>query len=312
MKIHFVWLGHNRGAHCTATPLAVAAACPKDDVWLWILKEYASDFVEPTRGSAVRLMLLDSVEGPLGAQDWVADAYQVIGTLMAYQARAAAKDLAVLLILHKYGGLYLDTTCLLATDAEGKRYESKRLHGVKASSLPKAVKALPKSGPMLPLVHDDLIDYQPGAYSVKAVTVGYDDSLVDQHPIVKMPHIDVWSYFSPAGHGMFLEAARSYIKRAKVLGLDNVNSANTTGKKELEGDYRDAVIGALISHSVYDGMTIGLGLGPEGIGKVCWRGSRFKEHPTHLPVVRDEIVNADILPQIGIIKQYKGTWRTGS
>jgi hypothetical protein len=309
MKIHFVWLGKNQGAHCTATPMAVAQQCPKDEVWLWVQKDHSNDFQVTIRGSGVKLMIIDSITGPLGAQDWVKDAFSVINTLIHYNAWAAAKDIAVLLIMYKYGGLYLDTTCLLATDAEGKRYESKRLHGVKARSLPKAVKALANLGPALPLVKDDTIDYQRGAYSVRAITLGYDENLEDQCPTVKMPHIDVWSYFSPVGHQVFLGAAESYVKRAKILGLDDPNSTNTIGKKELEGDFRDAVIGALITHSVYDGLTDALGAQPEAILKICWRAFGFNERPANLPTGGDDQVNADIVPELGIIKQYKNTWK---
>ena len=115
MKIHFVWLGKNQGAHCTASPMAVAQQCPKDEVWLWVLKAHFFDFRDAILGSSVQLMLIDSGEGPLGAQDWVKDAFSVINTLIHYNAWAAAKEVAVLLIMYKYGGLYMDTTCLLAT-----------------------------------------------------------------------------------------------------------------------------------------------------------------------------------------------------
>jgi Glycosyltransferase sugar-binding region containing DXD motif len=309
MKIHFVWLGKNQGAHCTATAMAVAQLCPKDEVWLWVLKAHANDFRVTIQGSGVQIQLIDSVTGPLGAQYWVKDAFSVITTLVHYNAWAAAKDLAVLLIMYKYGGLYMDTTCLLATDAEGKRYESNRLHGVKARSLPKAAKALAKSGPALPLVKDDTIDYQPGAYSPRAITIGYDFTLENQYPILNMPHIDVWSYFSPVEHLVFLGAAQSYVNRAKILGLNDPNSPITIGKKELEGDHRDELIGKLIIHSVYDGLDALGRPQPEAILKICWQAFRFKERPTNLPNADDDQVNADIVPELGIIKQYKNTWK---
>ncbi len=311
MKIHFIWLGSNQGAHCTATPVAVAQQCPNDEVWLWVFKANARDFEAAIKNSGVKIMALDSVTGPLGAQDWVNDAFSVISTLVHYQAWVAAKDLAVVLILYKHGGLYLDTTCVLATNDEGRRYESKRLFGgVKARSLPDAVRALARSGPALPLVKDDLIDYQPGAYTVKAVTVGYDSGLEKTNPIIMMPHIDVWSYFSPAGHKIFLGAAESYVRRAKVLGLDDANSSNHTGKNELAGDFRDNVIGNLVTHSIYDGLSGALGGDPDAITKICWRAFAFTGRPANLPEGDDGAAGRDILPELGIIKQYKNSWRS--
>jgi hypothetical protein len=318
MKIHFVWFGKNQGPHCTATPVAVDKQCPNDEIWLWILKDNLYDFAPsakpdtgaPLKDSKVQIMLLDSSQGPLGADNWVPDALNVIKTLIHYKAWAAAKDLAVLLIMYKHGGLYFDTTCMLATDTECQKFAAKA--GAKARSLSDAVKALTKAGtnavPALPLVKDDQVDYQPGAYIVKSVTVGYDTSL-KTNPIVKMPHIDVWAYFSPAGHNIFLGAVQSYIKRAKILGLDNKDSPNTAGKTELEGDFRNDVIGMLVTHAMYDGLSGALGPNPDAIKKICWRAAGFPDKPTNLPSGGDDTVNADIVPELGIIKQYKGSWR---
>ena len=175
------------------------------------------------------------------------------------------------------------------------------------------MKALADSGPALPfvknpLVKNDIVAHQPGAYSVRAITSGFDD-LDTQHPILNMPHIDIWSFYSPVEHVVFLRAAQSYVKRAKILGLDDPNSKYTTGKKELEGQFRDDLLGQLSIHSVYDGLTDALGSQPEAIEKICWRAFGFKERPANLPDGGDDKVNADIVPELGIIKQYKGTWR---
>jgi hypothetical protein len=315
MKIHFVWLGKNQGPHCTATPLAVKKECPNDEVWLWVLKGNAKEFTGPLAGTTVRIMLLDSPEGPLGADDWVADSLNVIKTLIHYKAWAAAKDIAVLLIMFKYGGLYFDTTCILATPAECREFALAAGVKVQARTFSDAVWALANAGdkavPALPLVAKDEVDYQPGVLTAKSITIGYDSKEEKQHPIFKMPHIDVWGYFSPAQHAIFFGAIKSYIQRAKALGLDDKDSPNTRGKDELAGDHRDEVIGILITHSIFDGLTGALGVDPKAIEKVCWRAARFTKTPTNLPPGGDDKVNADILPEMGLIKQYKGSWRQG-
>ena len=75
---------------------------------------------------------------------------------------------------------------------------------------------------------------------------------------------------------------------------------------ELEGDFRNDVIGMLVTHAMYDGLSGALGPNPGAIKKICWRATGFPDRPTNLPSGGDDTVNADIVPELGIIKQYKG------
>jgi hypothetical protein len=310
MKIHFVWLGKNQGAHCTATALAAEKACPGHEIWLWVLKENAGEFTTPLKGTKVQILLLDSSQGPLGGADWVKDGFKVISTLREHKAWAAAKDLAVLMILHKYGGLYMDTSCMLATDVELKKYASST--GGKSKTITEAVKSLEKSSDVaLPLVEtgsNDKVAYQPGCFTNKAISIGYD-STDKKNKTYDMPHVDVWAYYSPAGHKIFLGAIESYIKRAQTIGLDSKDSKITFGRDELKGDFRDGLIGQLISQSIMDGLAGKLGVKPDAIRKLCWKATGFKDKPTNLFPGTNMPINADIVPELGIIKQYRGSWR---
>jgi hypothetical protein len=345
--IHFVWIGKpDQDGKSIKTPLAVANECPLNQVWLWVLEANAREFDAATRGGTVKIMKLDVNAGWLSAGE-DKEAFRVINTLIHYQAWAAAKDLAALLIMSKYGGLFLDCTTMLAT-ADECATNTKGLGGVKAQTLGEAVEALGKGGPKMPVVakENTVIDYQNGAYTIKSITSGCDEKCSKEFPIVQLPQVDVWSYFSLPGHAIFSRAVRSYIRRAKVLGLDKtVDLISNVGKKMLEMTddnmtvyrkehilakgttddkvrelmiaIRTDVIGKLISHSIYDGLVEFLGRDlsetrlSEKIKAMCWRTARFTntKKPANLPWKVVGEFNADIVPELGIIKQYAGSWQ---
>jgi Glycosyltransferase sugar-binding region containing DXD motif len=319
--IHFVWLGPYQGAHCTDTPVIVAKECPEQEVWLWVFKEHKTEFEKRTQGSNVKVKLLDISERLLGDEKWVKDAYVVINNLISLKLWIAAKDLAVLLIMHEYGGLYFDTTVIVATEAECEKYAP--IANVKARSLPHAVRTVCSSAFMLPLAKDSPLNaYQPGVCTVKSVTTGFDDAEKRKgKPYTEaMPPVEVWAYFSPdKHHKVFSVAATSYLKRASVLGLDDPNCPdNHVGRKELLNNERqDEIIGQLITQSIYDGLAgvpsddnpVNFKTIIAAIEQMTWCAKTFKDKPTRLPAGGTVDGRADILPEFGIIKQYKGTWR---
>jgi len=318
--VHFVWLGPNPGVKAWGTPNAVARACHSDNVRFWCLDQHANSFRQDLHQN-VQLKTLNHLEQKnlkIGGR-WKEKALDVLQTMLGYNIFVAAKDLLNLILLHTYGGYTFDTTTSVASTRDLMITAAKL--GVKHCSVDQAV-AKKHRGPHVVRVgkEGDLIAHQPGLLTVKTILDGYDPR--NAMPILDIPQVDVWSMYSPAGHEGMAEAIRSYVNRCEVLGINSsntpTNSEGVSGHASLEafaapGDQdalseakarRNSLIGRLISHSVLDGLIESYGPNPDTIEANTFRATLHR--------AEDQVIEQlpqDIVPELGLIKTYNGTWR---
>lgn len=191
---------------------------------------------------------------------------------------------------------------------------------------------------------EGFFQHQPKLITTRTLEVGYDDYC--GVPVLDVPTIDIWAMYSPAGFHAVWSAVESYVIRCESLGLDlnrtpairevtkqvrNAEGGWTQSTSEEISDgismlkrtrvapineeeegkqrgyitKRNNVIGVTAVHSVLDGL-------------VAAYGTRLNDLEKHLcKTVAYEVRalggtgNRDIVPVLGLIKTYNGTWRAG-
>lgn len=321
--VHFIWLGPppNPIGKAIDTCNAVARKCKSREIRFWCLPEHAAAF-QPSLSHYVKVKTLARIqqkELALGGT-WKARALDVFAILQKKRAFVACKDLLNLILLHTYGGYTLDTTALIPST--GVLMAQAVQLGVKYCSVDKAF-AKKHAYPHFPVVQDfnpnglgTSIYHQPGLINVSAITEGED---FKDNSGLALPQIDVWAMYSPKGHDLIAIAIQSYVRRAEFMGLTATNTplndegvsgylilkrGIANGASDEEKEARNKLIGNLMVRAVYDGLIATHGRNPGAILAHSFKARRYRA-----PTATDDDKPTDICPELGIIKEYNGTWR---
>lgn len=321
--VHFVWLGPapNPIGKAIDTCNAVANKCKSREIRFWCLPAHANAF-QPHLNQYVTVKTLDRIRQKdlaLGG-NWKARALEVFEILQKKRAFVACKDLLNLLLLHTYGGYTLDTTAFVA--APGVLTTQANLLNVRSCAVDKAF-AKKHTYPHFPVVADfnpnglgTNIYHQPDLINVSSVTEGED---FKDNTGLALPQIDVWAMYSPKGHALIARAIQSYVKRAEYLGMTHAHTplndegvsgymilkrGRAAGASDDEKDARNKLIGNLMVRSVYDGLIATHGRDAATIMKHSFKARRYRA-----PGSADDDKPTDVCPELGIIKEYNGTWR---
>jgi len=247
----------------------------------------------------------------------------VLQALDGFRTFAAAKDLLSLLVLYRFGGLYLDTSCRLLSGFEQGWY--------KAPQFDDAMKAVEDSDVFrVPLLHDQQAwRHQPGVISHNSVISGVD--YMDKSPLdndlphaVAVPAIDVWAMYATKGDRMLATMIDSYFRRAAKVGLaaeyaptadaksvrDAFANAIATTPVDDKGararttdrTFRNVVLGNLIVRAVYDGLTQHDAL--DALARSpAWTTTR------HTTAQAEPTAKYYVLPAVSVLKTYGNSWR---
>jgi hypothetical protein len=329
--VHFVWWGPC-SLSAIATPNALAGSLKGVDLRFWCVDKYFAAFRLALRPEIKVLTYNALIRGPLlPGGSLQAEAHDALLCLHRFQAFSACKDLLSLILLWRFGGYYLDTSVEVAPPAVCAAYSVKG--GVTPRRLQDALKKK-NSHPRFPRITEakgrlftaPIIEHQPFLESSQALTTGLDTSAETQDLILKLPQLDVWAMYSPAGHTALEIAIKSYVSRCNRLGLNRSDSPlnfnrvkgsdilamlpvqnGTAVSAKRRKDYRNELIGNLVCRSVYDGLVVSYGEDPAQIQKYTWLALEYDDGTA--PPPGEEKPKQDIVPELGIIKRYMGSWR---
>lgn len=320
--VHFIWLGPPPTAldKAFATPNRVAQECGARHVRFWCLDAESARFRAHLE-TGIQIKTLGEIEQarlPIG-RSLQARAFDVIHTMCRYQAPISAKDLLSYLILHTYGGYFLDTTTRIVNP--GSLAPDAWALGVDGRPIAKALSQRHRSVRVV-YVGGATISHLHWILTPRAIETGDDPSYDNA---IDLPQIDIWAMYSPAGHKAYASAILSYVERCAVLGINSSNSPQNdrgvAGHRILKmiadpanaqavdtaRKHRNELIGNLAVHALYDGLLDGIGRRGNPAAEI--RNSGFKAKAYVPPVVQPNQPRTDIVPELGLLKQYTGSWR---
>jgi hypothetical protein len=305
-KIHFIWWGPNRGDDCTETPNDFARSFLSHEIVYWCKAEHQKSF-EQDLSRRIRTRACDSVrdilgEGP-GEDPFLKDIDDILYGLVEAKAFSALKDILSLIILWKHGGYYFDTTTRVASSYVLHKYAHDA--GVEAATLMNALKE-PPSAVRLALLDDGDTFHLPFLQTGRAIESGGDP-----RPALdgsKVPLVDVWAMYAPAGDTTIRLALDSYISRCNRMGLNRgghpSNFDQLDGTQTMQGPYRDDLIGNLIIRAIYDALLTLCDGDGDRIASYCWPAVSLSETDQSI-----ENGASKIVPSLGIAKRYTNSWR---
>lgn len=191
---------------------------------------------------------------------------------------------------------------------------------------------------------EGFFQHQPKLITTRTLEVGYDDYC--GVPVLDMPTVDIWAMYSPAGFHAVWSAVETYVIRCENLGLDlkrtpairevtkqvrnasggwtqttvdefsdgisilkrtRINPLNEEEESRHRGyvTKRNNVIGVTAVHSVLDGLVAAYGTRLSDLEKHLWKTVAYEVRAL------GGTGNRDIVPMLGLIKTYNGTWRAG-
>jgi hypothetical protein len=191
---------------------------------------------------------------------------------------------------------------------------------------------------------EGFFQHQPKLITTRTLDIGYDDYC--GVPVIDMPSVDIWAMYSPAGFHAVWSSVESYIIRCENLGLDFnrtpkvrsveqrvrnaqggfdnklvdelidgisiIKSTRLTPEGDAEIQWRknkakqkNSIIGVTAIHSVLDGLVAAYGTRLNDLEKQLWKTVSFESRSL------GGSGNRDIVPILGLIKTYNGTWRSG-
>jgi len=325
MHVHFIWWGPFNQDACESIETFTRFRL-KHTFRLFCKESEVNSFKNelPKRVSVIGVDAKLRLSG-MGT-DWkkldAARIANVLNTLDGFRTFAAAKDLLSLMILYRFGGLYLDTSCRLLSSFEQGWYHTE--------TFDEAMLAIEKAGVFrVPVLHDQASwNHQPHVFTHTAITMGQDymgNSPMDGPPpnALSVRPIDVWAMFGLQGDPMIASMIESYTFRAYKIGLasDSISTSDTRdvrdaftnaistspvderGKKRRHDDrtFRNSVAGGLIVRSVYDGLFDGKAL--TTLAQSPWITA------PHTTADREPTAKYYVLPSVSILKTYGNSWR---
>lgn len=304
-KVHLIWWGKFRDYEtCLQTANDVVLTCLQHKVELWVRREEVAKF---KRHAQPRLKIngilsfreIAQTRTDVLTQKFFTETIGVLQRLDRHNAYAAVKDLMSMLIIYLHGGLCMDTTAKVLTTRELVRCRGLRMkHAL--SDLGNQV--------LIPKISDDTWQHQPFLQTAQAILFGRDREFSGhERTFVDVPAIDVWALYGPVGHPIFETMIDSYVSRANRVGLNRSGQGESLGKVgEFDGKdlgvmlmhdpsfrgTRNDLIGNLVVRSVFDGIC---SAPADSWG--LWDTVAIEPNKHYL------------VPQLGIGKVYKNSWR---
>jgi len=315
MLVHFVWWGEfNQGA-CESVA-RYSAALPHDgnhELLFWCAPASKAQFKAqlPARTSVIALDVRKFAAGVESIEthfDWM---QELMTELDAFRAYSGLKDLAVLAILWRLGGLYLDTTCQLLEPEQFRRALDGFEHDERFC---------------VPKLNDEATwTHQPGLITFHSAAFGIDRSEPSPdgrpHGSIWITPIDVWAM---RGFQFDPDIARmidSYLQRAKTIALAHRAKAprtsqqhdlhrvlaNATNSRASERDQKQGkglrreLVGTLIVRSVYDGVSVDKT--EEEVRQASEAWWKTVPNPESTNVDRTQL----LVPALGVLKTYRNS-----
>lgn len=257
-----------------------------------------------------------------------------------YDARAALKDLMVLVILYLHGGLFLDTTSRLPDDEEKSRYNMLDINDCLANLECRMNPCVPSLYNIIRgvVTQEKTLDFQPGVKTTNQIVNGtdYTDNMAikgrkstfapydlseNREPWMglELSHIEVWAAFSNrSDHSIFL-AIESYVDRMARMGISksgiplNQNSV-VTGEGTDENNFghvlmmrpKDGIMPR--DRDAFIGSVITSSYYDGFIGN-GFSPDEFESEITWQAITINDRIKKCYVPSLGIVKYYGNTWR---
>ncbi|WP_147442625.1 hypothetical protein [Corallococcus interemptor] len=291
-RLHYIWWGPVPESGLEGIQAMVTECGTTVSIQLWCKAEHATAFGGALPGVVIQGLDADMNHDTLPANPFPKLA-EAVAWLTAKRAFSAVKDVLMLYLLYQAGGHYLDTTTAPMGGMQRMKYKARRFKD--------ACKITPMD------------EFTTATLGIKFARIGQGrefypgarpwikDTDTSTHPVMT-PSVDFWAAWARKGNAIARASLEAY--------LDFITEMKAKAPEALASERRDQIIGDLITLSVQMGML-----------KDVLSGSR-REQEVYELLQREmwsfgaldqqdyESLKANfILPEIGVMKWHKGSWR---
>jgi hypothetical protein len=295
-RLHYIWWGPVPQSGLDGIEGMAAEYGRNVSIHLWCKAEHVDAFARVLPQVTVCGLDADMNHALLPRNDF-SQLAPVVTWLTSKRAFSAVKDVLMLYLLHQFGGHYFDTTTAPMNTMLRMKYKAERFDvasnvsptheftsatlGIKFAKIGMGREFYPNSKPW------------PTATDVPDVTA---------RPAMT-PSVDFWAAWAKRGNAIArasLEAYLEYVVEMRAKAADALDSPK-----------RDQIIGDLITLSVQKGMLKEVLAGRKN-GQEMYERLLSEMWPVAALDPSDyEALKANfILPQLGVMKWHKGSWRT--